>query len=53
MPRGDFRKKETKKPKKAKQKAIPSVQILPQSLEPERVPAKRREAASDEEGERT
>ena len=52
MPRGDFRKKESKKPKKSKLKAIPAVQFLPQSMEPERVPPKRRPAESEEESER-
>ena len=49
MPRGDFRKKEAKKPKKSKQRAIPAVQILPQSLEPERIAPKRKPAESEEE----
>ena len=49
MPRGDFRKKEAKKPKKSKQKAITAVQILPQSLEPERIAPKRKPAESEEE----
>ena len=49
MPRGDFRKKEAKKPKKSKLKAIPAVQFQPQSMEPERVPPKRRPAESEEE----
>ena len=51
MPRGDFRKKEAKKPKKSKQRAVPAVQFLPQSLEPKRIPPKRRAAGSEEEDE--
>jgi hypothetical protein len=49
MPRGDFRKKEAKKPKKSKQKALPAAQILPQALEPERVSPKRRAEEPEEE----
>ena len=49
MPRGEYRKHETKKPKKSKQKTLQPAQILPHSAEPERIVPKRRPAEEEEE----
>ncbi len=51
MPRGEYRKHETKKPKKSKQKILLPAQILPHSSEPERIVPKRRPEEEEEEEE--